>query len=154
MHRLKWTVNAILASGVGLSIAACSTTDPTPSPRYDGQYAGTRQSDRTDVCGVSSLHGSTSARITHGHVAMDLFSPKTRMTGTVGEDGTVRASGLWSNPTGGFPGMTILNGKISDNELTGAATDFRCHTDVRLRRVAAPRGRSAAAGRTRQQQAE
>jgi hypothetical protein len=147
-------VHAILASGIGLCVVACSTTNPTPSSRYDGHYAGTRQSDRTDVCGIPRLHGSTSARITHGHVAMDLFSSKTRMTGTVGEDGTVRASGLWRNPTGGFPGMTILNGKISDNELTGTASDFRCHTDVRLRRIVAPPGRSAAAGRTRRQQAE
>ncbi|PPQ27370.1 hypothetical protein [Rhodopila globiformis] len=147
-------VTAILAAGVGLGVVACSTTDPTPSSRYDGRYAGTRLSDRSDVCGIPRLHGSTSARIIHGHVAMDLFSPKTRMTGTVGADGTVRASGLWRNPTGGFPGMTILTGKISDNELTGTASDFRCHTDVRLRRIVAPRGRSAAAGRTRHPRAE
>ena len=141
-------VAAILASGVGLGLVACSTTDPAPSSRYDGQYAGTRQSDRTEACGVTRLNGTTSARITHGHVAMDLFGPKTRMTGTVGEDGTLRASGLWRNPTGGFPGLTILNGKISDNELTGTASDFRCHTDLRLRRIAVSHGRSAAGGRT------
>ncbi len=57
------------------------------------------------------------------------------MTGTVGENGHVRASGLWPNPTGGFAGMTVFNGEISDGVLEGTATDFRCHTDVRLRRV-------------------
>jgi hypothetical protein len=150
MHRLQRILTAILILGVVLGVAACSTTDPTPSSRYDGHYAGTRQSDRTEVCGVSRLHGTTAARITRGHVDMDLFSPKTRMTGTVGDDGTVRASGLWTNPTGGFPGMTILNGRISDDELTGTASDFRCHTDIRLHRVAPPRGRSAGAGKTRQ----
>jgi hypothetical protein len=151
MDRLKRIFTAILGPGVVvLSVAACSTTDPTPSSRYDGHYAGTRQSDRTEVCGVSRLHGTTAARITRGHVDMDLFSPKTRMTGTVGDDGTVRASGLWANPTGGFPGMTILNGKISDNELIGTASDFRCHTDVRLHRVAPPRGQTAETRRNRQ----
>jgi|tagenome__1003787_1003787.scaffolds.fasta_scaffold19356738_1 hypothetical protein len=147
MHGAKRVGTATLV----LAVAACSTTNPTPSSRYDGHYAGTRQSDRTEVCGITRLHGTTSARINRGHVDMDLFSPKTQLTGTVGEDGTVRASGMWTNPTGGFPGMTILNGKISDNELTGTASDFRCHTDVRLHRIPPPRGRSAGGGRGRPQ---
>jgi hypothetical protein len=147
MHGAKRVGTATLV----LAVAACSTTNPTPSSRYDGHYAGTRQSDRTEVCGITRLHGTTSARINRGQVDMDLFSPKTQLTGTVGEDGTVRASGMWTNPTGGFPGMTILNGKISDNELTGTASDFRCHTDVRLYRTPPPRGRSAGGGRGRPQ---
>jgi hypothetical protein len=71
---------------------------------------------------------------------MALFNAKTQMTGTVGEDGRVRASGLWPNPTGGFPGMTVLDGQIAGDTLSGTATDFRCHTDIRLQRVAPPRG--------------
>src|SRR4051812_16426070 len=138
MHGLKLAVTAALA----LAVAACSATDPTPSSRYDGHYAGTRRSDQTDACGITRLHDTTSARISRGHLAMDLFSPKTELTGTVGEDGRVRASGMWTNPTGGFPGMTILNGRVSDNELTGTASDFRCHTDVRLHRVTPPRRKS------------
>jgi len=57
------------------------------------------------------------------------------MAETVGEDGRVRASGIWSNPTGGFTGVTVLEGEIRDTVLDGTATDFRYHTDVHLRRV-------------------
>jgi hypothetical protein len=145
MRRLKPLLNGILLLGA----AACSATDPTPSSLYDGQYAGTRQSDQAEACGIASLRGTTSARIAGGRLTMGLFSPKTRMTGTVGDDGTVRASGIWSNPTGGFPGMTLLNGKISGNELSGTATDFRCRTDVRLRRVEPPPGRPNTARKAR-----
>ena len=59
---------------------------------------------------------------------MRLFGGKTQLTGTVGADGRVRASGIWANPTGGFPGMTVLNGQVTDGVLDGTATDFRCHT--------------------------
>ena len=72
---------------------------------------------------------------------MNLFSARTRLSGTAGDDGRVRASGIWPNPTGGFPGETILDGRIGGNELTGMATDFRCHTDIKLRRLT-PRRRS------------
>ena len=104
---------------------------------------GTRQSDRTDACGISRLQGTTSASVTGGRFSMPLFNPRTLMTGTVGENGHVRASGLWPNPTGGFAGMTVFNGEISDDVLEGTATDFRCHTDVRLRRVAPLRQRAS-----------
>ena len=118
-----------------LGLAGCSVTDPIPSVRHDGRYAGTRQSDRTEACGISRLQGTTSASVTGGRISMPLFNPRTLITGTVGENGHVRASGLWPNPTGGFAGMTVFNGQISDDVLEGTATDFRCHTNVHLQRA-------------------
>jgi hypothetical protein len=120
-----------------LCVAACSAADPTPSARYDGHYAGTRRSDQAASCGVATLQGTTSARVSGGHLSMALFNANTRLTGTVGDDGRVRASGLWPNPTGGFPGMTVLDGQIVDDALEGTATDFRCHTELRLHRLRA-----------------
>lgn len=110
--------------------------------RHDGRYAGTRQSDRADACGISRLQGATSASVAGGRLSMPLFNPKTLMTGTVDEAGRVRASGLWANPTGGFAGMTVFNGQISNDVLEGTATDFRCHTNVHLRRMAPVRERA------------
>jgi hypothetical protein len=133
-------LKAMLPMMLALGAAACSASDPVPSAIYDGQYAGTRRSDQTEACGVTRLQGTTYARITGGRLSMRLFTAKTQMTGTVGEDGRVRASGIWPNPTGGFPGMTVLNGQVADATLSGTATDFRCHTDIRLQRVAPSRG--------------
>jgi hypothetical protein len=127
-----------------LAVAACSATDPAPSPLYDGYYAGTRESDRTDACGISQVHGGASASVAGGRVAIPLFAPGTQMTGTVGEDGTVRASGIWTNPTGGFPGVTVLNGTIRNNVLEGKASDFRCHTDIHLEKALPARRRVGA----------
>ncbi|MDQ2761956.1 MAG: hypothetical protein M3Y22_00145 [Pseudomonadota bacterium] len=118
-----------------IGLTACSATDPIPSPLHDGRYVGTRQSDLLEACGISQRQGTVLAHVASGHFAMSLFSPKTQMTGTVGENGRVRASGIWSNPMGGFPGVTVLDGKIRDNVLDGTATDFRCHTNVHLRHV-------------------
>lgn len=128
-------LTALLPMTIVLSAAACSASDPIASPGFDGRYAGTRQSDQAEACGVADLKGPVSARVTGGHFFMALFNAKTPMTGTVGADGKLRASGIWANPTRGFPGMTVLNGKITDGVLDGTATDFRCHTEVRLRRV-------------------
>jgi len=122
---------AVLALGLG----ACSATDPMPSPSYDGRYVGTRLSRPVEACGISQPQAATSARVAHGRLTLPLFGPKTELTGTVGDDGRVRASGIWPNPTRGFPGMTVLNGQITDNELDATASDFRCRTDLRLRKV-------------------
>lgn len=135
MTPLQPTRLCLLAAS--LLVAACSVSDPVPSRAFDGRYAGARVSDRADACGVTSLRGKTAARIQDGLVVIDLFSAKTRMTGSVGEDGRLRASGIWANPTGGFPGVTVLNGAIRSGILDGIATDFRCHTDVHLRRIPA-----------------
>ena len=137
-------VMAALAATMLLGLAACSATDPAPSPLFDGRYVGVRQSDVMKACGVTSLQGTSSASVTRGQLSMLLFGPKTQLTGTVGENGVVRASGIWPNPTGGFPGETVLNGRIKDDELEGTATDFRCRTDVHLRKVIShrPSGRS------------
>lgn len=135
VHQGGRIVKANLGLLILLSVAACSATDPVPSPRYDGYYAGVRQSDRTDACGIDKLHGKTTARVTGGHLSLPLFSSRTEMTGTVGDDGSVRASGIWTNPTGGFPGMTVLNGMIKDREMKATASDFRCHTDIDLQKV-------------------
>jgi hypothetical protein len=127
----------VAKAGLGallLGTAACSVTQPVPSPVYDGYYAGVRVSDRADACGISQTKGKTSARVSSGRVAIPLFTSRTEMTGTVGEDGSVRASGIWPNPTGGFPGMTVLNGTIRGNALDGTASDFRCHTEIHLRK--------------------
>jgi hypothetical protein len=128
-----------------LGLAACSASDPDPSPRFDGTYAGTRDSDRPEACGTPQARGTAAARIAHGRVTIPLFGPRTVLTGTVGEDGTVRASGIWANPTGGFPGMTVLNGTIEDDVLAGTASDFRCHTTLLLRKTARPRAQPRAA---------
>lgn len=140
-----------MASGTLLlmAMAACSATDPVPSPRYDGRYAGTRQSDLTAACGVTQLQGTTTARVTDGRLALPLFSSKTQMTGDVGDDGRVRASGIWRNPTGGFPRMTVLNGQITGNTLDGTATDFRCHTELHLRMAEPSHARSGKRVRTK-----
>jgi hypothetical protein len=122
-----------------IGLAACSARDPDPSPHFDGRYVGDRTTDQTEACGVTRTRGTTSAVVDRGHLSMPLFSPKTRLQGTVGADGTVRASGIWANPTGGFPGETVLNGRILDDVLVGTASDFRCHTDVHLRKVEPPR---------------
>jgi hypothetical protein len=131
-----------------LGLAACSATDPDPSPRFDGTYVGTRESDRPEACGLTQARGTTSARIAGGHVTVPLFGPRTVLTGTVGEDGTVRASGLWANPTGGFPGMTVLNGTIEADALAGMASDFRCHTSLLLRKAARPEAAPYRTGKT------
>jgi hypothetical protein len=123
-----------------LGVAACSATDPTPSPLFDGYYTGTRRSDRLDACGVTQTEGKTTARVTDGRIAIPLFTAKTQLSGTVGEDGTVRASGIWPNPTGGYPGVTVLNGTVRDKVLDGTASDFRCHTDIHLEKIAPAQG--------------
>jgi hypothetical protein len=122
-----------------VGLAACSARDPDPSPRFDGRYVGERVSDQAEACGVARTRGTTSAVIARGHLTMPLFSPRTRLDGTVGADGTLRASGIWANPTGGFPGETVLNGQVVDDVLEGTASDFRCHTDIHLRKVVPPR---------------
>lgn len=125
--------------GLLLGLGACSATDPAPSLRYDGRYSGTRQSDSLAACGIAQLQGTLAARISQGHFSLPLFSRKTELTGTVGESGRVRASGIWPNPTGGFPGMTVLDGIVTDDRLDATATDFRCHTELHLRRIQSPR---------------
>ncbi|MGD0104185.1 MAG: hypothetical protein ABSC06_09130 [Rhodopila sp.] len=118
-----------------LGLAACSAKDPDPSPLYDGRYVGTRQSDKLDACGISSPHGTTSAQVIDGRLTMPLFSSRTKLDGTVGEDGRVRASGIWRTPTERYPQITVLNGTIRDNVLDGRASDFQCTTDLKLHRI-------------------
>jgi hypothetical protein len=115
-----------------LAFAACSASDPDPSPLFDGRYVGTRRSDRLDACGIDKPVGTTSAQVTRGDLTMLLFGPRTQLIGTVGDDGRVRASGIWPNPMGGFPGITVLDGSISNDESAGTASDFRCYTDLQL----------------------
>jgi hypothetical protein len=71
------------------------------------------------------------------------------MAGTVGADGTLRASGIWPNPTGGFPGVTVLNGTIKDDVMDGTASDFRCHTDIHLQKIVPPSRKSGNTGKYR-----
>jgi len=118
-----------------LGLAACSAKDPDPSRLYDGHYVGTRQSERLDACGVSTAHGTTFAQVTDGRLTMPLFSPQTQLDGTVGEDGRVRASGIWRTPTERYPQVTVLNGAIRNDVLEGRASDFQCITDLKLHKV-------------------
>ena len=64
----------------------------------------------------------------------------TRGNGTVGEDGAVRASGLWRTP-GSFHNFTVLEGRVAGGVLTGTATDRRCVTRVTLTRARGGGGR-------------
>jgi hypothetical protein len=118
-----------------VALCACSqASNPEPSRLYDGRYVGTRLSNLTDACGITATRGRTAADILGGNLKMQLFTPDTKMTGTVGADGILRASGLWKSPHS-FHNFTILHGKIADGLLTGTASDFRCMTEVALRRV-------------------
>jgi hypothetical protein len=122
---------------------ACRLT-PSPSPRFDGRYVGARRSDRLDACGIDNPEGTTSAQVAQGHLTMLLFGPRTLLIGTIGDDGRVRASGIWPNPMGGFPGITVLDGSISNGELAATASDFRCHTDLQLHKFVRPAPRARA----------
>lgn len=118
-----------------LVLSGCSSAaNPEPSPAFDGRYAGTRESNLPDACGITSATGRTSATVSGGKLRMNLFDDSTRLDGTVGEDGAVRASGLWRTP-GSFHNFTVLEGRIVGGVLTGTATDRRCVTRVALTRA-------------------
>lgn len=136
IRRLIWLKPAAIV--LVLVLAACSASDPRPSRLFDGHYVGTRRSNQTEACGISNAGGTTSASVANGHLSIPLFGPRAQLVGTVGEDGRIRASGWWPNPTGGFPGMTVLNGFITGDKLEGHASDFRCETDVQLHKAIGP----------------
>ena len=75
-----------------------------------------------------------SATVARGRLTLNLFGPDSRLNGTVGEDGALRASGLWRTPRG-FNNVTVLRGAIAGGVLTGTATVLRCVTELNLRRV-------------------
>jgi hypothetical protein len=119
-------------------VVACSAQNPEPSPVFDGIYSGTRRSDNLDACGISKAEGTTTARVTKGHLTIPLFGPQTMLDGSVGDDGRLRASG-WAKPHASrFPRLMVLNGEIQDETLEGTASDFVCHTDVRLHKTNKP----------------
>ncbi len=116
-------------------MCGCSqTSNPEPSRLYDGRYVGTRESNLLEACGITVTMGRTAAEIAQGNVRIQLFNPGTKMTGTVGADGILRASGLWKSPHG-FHNFTILRGKVVGGLLTGTASDSRCVTELALRKV-------------------
>jgi hypothetical protein len=118
-----------------LVLCGCAqTANPDPSPSFDGRYVGTRSSNLTDACGITAATGRTQADVLRGKLTMLLFNPGTKMTGTVGEDGNLRASGLWKSPHG-FHNFTLMRGQIVDGLLSGVASDSRCVTDIELKRV-------------------
>lgn len=120
-----------------LGLGACSVSDPTPSPFFDGRYVGTRVSNDAAICGTQTLKGNATAHVAQGHLTMSLFGPKTEMDGTVGDNGQVRASGIWRTATENYPQVTVLNGHIRDDVLDGSASNFRCETSFRLHKAAA-----------------
>ena len=125
----------LFAAWIVLGLGACSaTSNPDPSPAFDGRYTGTRESNLPQACGTSAAAGRTSATVSGGKLRMNLFDDSTRLDGTVGEDGAVRASGLWRTP-GGFHNFTVLEGRVVGGTLTGVATDRRCVTRVALTRA-------------------
>ena len=87
-----------------------------------------------EECGAGSARGRVSATVARGRLTLNLFGPDSRLNGTVGEDGALRASGLWRTPRG-FNNVTVLRGAIAGGVLTGTATDLRCVTELNLRRV-------------------
>ena len=101
---------------------------------HDGRYVGTRTSNLTEACGITVAKGRATADIAGGGFRMELFNPGTKMTGTVGADGALRASGLWKSPRS-FHNFTILQGSVADGMLTGTASDSRCVTELALKRV-------------------
>lgn len=118
-----------------LALCSCSgVSNPEPSGLYDGRYVGTRQSNVTEACGITATKGRTAADIAGGSLRMELFNPGTKMTGTVGADGVLRASGLWKSPRS-FHNFTILQGNVADGMLTGTASDSRCVTELALKKV-------------------
>lgn len=117
-----------------LALCGCAqVSNPEPSGLYDGRYVGTRESNLTEACGITATTGRTAADIVGGTLTMQLFNPGTKMTGTVGADGTLRASGLWRSPRS-FHNFTILHGRVAGGLLTGTATDNRCVTEITLRK--------------------
>ena len=125
---------ARLAAAGTLVLCGCAqVSNPEPSRLYDGRYVGTRQSNLADACGITATTGRTAASVAGGALTMQLFNPGTMVTGTVGADGTLRASGLWRSPRS-FANFTVLHGRIADGLLTGTASDSRCVTEITLRR--------------------
>lgn len=127
---LPWLLAVVLPALCGCSGVA----NPEPSGLYDGRYVGTRESNLLEACGITAARGRTAADVAGGRLKMQLFSPGTTMTGTVGADGSVRASGLWRSPRS-FHNFTVLQGRIAGGLLTGTATDSRCATEIALRKV-------------------
>ena len=124
----------LLAAGL-LALCGCSrVSNPEPSRLYDGRYAGTRQSNLPDACGITAARGRATADVRNGSLSMELFNPGTKITGTVGADGALRASGLWKSPRS-FHNFTVLEGSIRDGRLTGTASDSRCVTELSLQKV-------------------
>lgn len=124
----------LVATGA-LALCGCSqVSNPEPSGLYDGRYVGTRQSNLTEACGITAMTGRTTADVAGGGLKMQLFNPGTKMTGTVGADGVLRASGLWQSPRS-FHNFTVLQGRITGGVLTGTASDSRCVTELALRKV-------------------
>lgn len=118
-----------------LALCGCAhVSNPEPSGLYDGRYVGTRESNLVEACGIAAATGRTAAEIAGGNLRMQLFNSGTKMTGTVGADGMIRASGLWMSPHG-FHNFTILQGRVDGGMLTGTASDSRCITELALRKV-------------------
>ncbi len=135
-QRVKARALALIWLGFGtLALSACAqTANPDPSPAFDGRYVGTRKSNLSEACGIAATTGRTAANVAGGKLTMELFNPGTKMTGTVGADGKLRASGLWKSPHG-FHNFTLMQGEIVDGLLSGVASDSRCVTDVQLKRL-------------------
>lgn len=128
---------SLLLAGLG---ACASVGNPAPVSAYDGLYVGTRLSNDPLACGIEAAGGKAAALVSGGQLSLNLFNAGTKMAGTVGEDGTLRASGLWRAPRS-FIITTVLTGHISGSVLSGTATDHRCMTELNLTRQSSGGGR-------------
>ena len=121
-------------------LCGCSAArNPTPSAAYDGRYVGTRESGPPDACGPVAPRGPVAATVRRGALRLRLFGRGTDLEGTVGDDGGLRASGMWRTGEA-FPRMTVLEGRIEAGALTGTASDLHCVSRLVLHRARHHRG--------------
>lgn len=134
--RKAWSGGRVGAAAMlAAALCACSgARDPVPSAAYDGRYAGTRESGPPEACGPVAARGPVAATVRRGALRLRLFGPGTALEGTVGDDGVLRASGMWRSGEA-FPRMTVLEGRIAAGVLTGTASDLHCVSRLVLHRA-------------------
>jgi hypothetical protein len=135
---LIWTSFPLLAMCIRVDISLAAPGD------FDGNYKGKFT--------LNAGHGNSSCvdtnleqvmSVSGGQVYLDRKSPYSGfpllLSGTVGADGTISASGV-TQSAGGLTGMvpqsifTSLTGKIQNGEFTGVLNARLCTWEVRLKK--------------------